>query len=500
MSLVMYFYIFIYIIANCPCNVMNLNVGTVLFTESDIAKECWSSDDVALLTTRMFLEDILPDTHSLNIHDNMYVNDLVEYFRLLLDIVRKDTHGKANQITLHALIDALGGYLYRYVLPTARYSYYAGYINYGSIEKLGKLFDELKCFLRTNGRGWIKSRGPSGVRLAVEPLELPLTTGDTNPCNTLAVIEREIGCVEIPLPFLDSPSEPAAIALPFKAHPLLKIDSKEASYVLVKYYIAATKCLTAHNANQTDTKRFTNSLFHWIQSQIVPLLNHEKFYSAFGGVLRILETLKTMGVRNEKQMGNYNIMPEMQVKDAAVKYDMDETTTDKKKSDLILMALLATIFIWFLLGSIFICYRIKAGRKRLGDGAALLSINTCSCKSSSKHSTTSASEGVTSSASKNETTTDSATTVESKRRLVPKKNSSHVVRRVVCYKTEGEVRAKSDRARFVENSEDRNSPSGLGVQTSFSDRFEGSSFSGEISADRIMPVYNIESSSSESAM
>lgn len=497
----MYIYIFIYLLANCLCNVISLNVGTVLFTESDLAKECWSPDDVALLTTRMFLEDILPDTNSLNIHDNLYVNDLVEYFRLLLDVVRKDTHGKTNQITLHALIDALGGYMYRYVLPTARYSYYAGYINYGSIEKLGKLFDELKCFLRTNGRGWIKSRGPSGVRLVIEPLELPLTTGDTHPCSTLAIVERDLGCVEIPLPFLDSPSEPSAIALPFKAHPLLKIESKEASYVLVKYYIVAMKCLSAHSANQTDTNRFANSLFHWIQTQVLPLLTHDTFYSAFGGVLRIMETMKTMGVRNEKQMGNYNIMPEMQVKDA-VKYDMDETTTNKKKTDLILMALLATIFIWFLLGSIFICYRIKAGRKRSGDGAALLSINTCTCKSSSKHSASSVSERVTSSDSKNQTTTDSSTTVDSKHRLFSKKKSAHAVRRVVCYKMDADeiARERNDRTKFVENYEDRNPPTGLAVQTSFSDRFEGSSFSGELSADLNMPVYNIESSSSESAM
>ncbi|KAK5638372.1 hypothetical protein RI129_012667 [Pyrocoelia pectoralis] len=326
----MYFYIFIFLIGSglCASNVTKMNTGTVLFSELDVAKECWNPDDVALLTTRFFFEDILPDKNSLNIHDNSYVNDLVDYFRLLLDV-----------ITLRALIDVLGGYLYRYVLPTARYSYYAGYINYGSIEKLNKLFDELKCFLRTNGQGWIKAHGPCGrnepmyyfdsrrrgMYLRVISSQIEILTGLFSAKN-----------VEIPLPFLDSRADPSAIALPFKAHPLLEIESKTASYVLVKYYVTSMKCLHYHNANQTDLKLFTSTLYAWIENQVLPLLNNDKFYSAFGGVLRIKETLKD-----------------------SIKYDADETSTGKKKSDLILTALLATIFIWFLLGSIFICYRIK---------------------------------------------------------------------------------------------------------------------------------------------
>lgn len=50
----------------------------------------------------------------------------------------------------------LGGYLNHVVLPIAKFAYYGGSLNYENTEKLYQLFDELKCFLRTNGEGWEK--------------------------------------------------------------------------------------------------------------------------------------------------------------------------------------------------------------------------------------------------------------------------------------------------------------------------------------------------------
>lgn len=50
----------------------------------------------------------------------------------------------------------LGGYLHHAVLPIAKFSYYAGLIDYDSITTLIGLCDELKWFLRTNGEGWTK--------------------------------------------------------------------------------------------------------------------------------------------------------------------------------------------------------------------------------------------------------------------------------------------------------------------------------------------------------
>lgn len=43
------------------------------------------------------------------------------------------------------------------VLPIAKFAYYGGTLNYENTEKLYQLFDELKCFLQTNGEGWEKA-------------------------------------------------------------------------------------------------------------------------------------------------------------------------------------------------------------------------------------------------------------------------------------------------------------------------------------------------------
>lgn len=88
----------------------DLNVGTTLFTKADVFKECWSTEQLALLTSRMILEDLLPSITILVIDCNEFVSDLVEYFRLILEIVRQETHGKTKHITLTALSDVLGGY------------------------------------------------------------------------------------------------------------------------------------------------------------------------------------------------------------------------------------------------------------------------------------------------------------------------------------------------------------------------------------------------------
>lgn len=54
------------------------------------------------------------------------------------------------------IIVILGGYLNHFVVPIAKRAFYAGYIDFDNMERLYQLFDEIKCFLRTNGHGWAK--------------------------------------------------------------------------------------------------------------------------------------------------------------------------------------------------------------------------------------------------------------------------------------------------------------------------------------------------------
>ncbi|KAF5271310.1 hypothetical protein FQA39_LY08108 [Lamprigera yunnana] len=338
-----------------------MNVGTVLFSDSDNDRDCWDLESVTLLTSRMILEDLMPHKRTIVIQDNAFIKDITEYYRFLLEVIKNTTYGKTKRILLLAISDILGGYLNRFVLPTARYSYYAGYINFASMEKLYKLFEELRSYLRTDATGWAMPVRLAGGTLNIEPLTLPSGDADPKSCELL-VMPVKLGseCAnEIPLPFTNHKNNPVSIAVPFKTTPMVGIETKAAAYILVKYYLASIKCLTSRNANRTEINMFNSDLLFWMRGYVIPLLDKNKFYSAFGGVLRLVETLRGMDVTvSGKKISNYNIMPEREENE---KFQLQALA--EGKSNLILIILLATIFVWFLLGSIFICYRIKSGKK-----------------------------------------------------------------------------------------------------------------------------------------
>lgn len=118
------------------------------------------------------------------------------------------------------------------------------------------------------------------------------------------------------MPFLDSRSHPSAIAVPFKTFSLRSLESKASSYVLVKYYMAAHKCLAYKKASASDISTFDNRFFTWINRFVVNHLPDEKLYAAFGGVLRVYMSLKERaGHGGSKEIGNYNVMPEVEEKE-----------------------------------------------------------------------------------------------------------------------------------------------------------------------------------------
>lgn len=95
------------------------------------------------------------------------------------------------------------------VLPIARYAYYGGNLNYENTQELYELFDELKCFLRTNGEGWVQPMPITcndacfiveknclarfffvAEQLDVKPLPAETPNPGVNPCKGLIYYER----------------------------------------------------------------------------------------------------------------------------------------------------------------------------------------------------------------------------------------------------------------------------------------------------------------------
>lgn len=175
---------YIFIITLCICLISmnscmdfnyNKTVGTVLFSDMDLTRMCWTREDIALLEARMTFQvllllyciikiiltyksfqDILPSSHILNVQDENYIQMLMEYFHGVFGVIQGLTTGKAKHIMLMAVSDTMGGYLNSFILPLTKRAFYAGTVSYAGAKKMYDLFDELKSFLKTNGQGWGK--------------------------------------------------------------------------------------------------------------------------------------------------------------------------------------------------------------------------------------------------------------------------------------------------------------------------------------------------------
>lgn len=90
------------------CNKKAINVGTTLFSESDLLKDCWSTERITLLTYRMVLEDILPSPDVLQVKGEDFVIQIVDYFKLVLEVVRRISDVNSKHLMLLALSDLLG--------------------------------------------------------------------------------------------------------------------------------------------------------------------------------------------------------------------------------------------------------------------------------------------------------------------------------------------------------------------------------------------------------
>lgn len=61
--------------------------GTVLFNPTDVYKTCWSQEEIAILTARVILEDVIPDPKLISVQCNGDIKDLVGYFKVYLHMM-----------------------------------------------------------------------------------------------------------------------------------------------------------------------------------------------------------------------------------------------------------------------------------------------------------------------------------------------------------------------------------------------------------------------------
>lgn len=421
------------------------SMGTVLFSASDVSKQCWSPDEIALITARMILEDVLPDINVLFIDSNEFVTDLVEYFKMLINTVREKVQGRKKHILLLALTDLIGGYLQHAVLPIARNAFYAGLIDYTNMETLIQLSEEMKWFLRTNGQGWSKplNENPEfGVDIIDVKAETPKSNNNKSCCLKLIYYEHDLTkktcqksglpqvSVHFPLPFFDSAEMPTAIAVPFRKFSVRNIESRKASYVLVKFFLMASQCLVDRQANPESIKKFHDSYYTWIEYEVLPKLKDDKFYSAFGGVLRVYETLKSLGA-DKISLKNTASATQRCEEEGIIS---PEAKPSAKRSTAVVVIMILIIALWFIIGTTYICYRMRKTRakwEKKSPGSTTSSGWSVLSKSSSKSESGKSCKCQSSDKSTDITTASYSSEYESKEAIKRKKSQSKPI--TVCY-------------------------------------------------------------------
>ncbi|XP_023289768.1 uncharacterized protein LOC105703583 [Orussus abietinus] len=186
----------------------------------------------------------------------------------------------------------------------------------------------------------------------------------------------QAGPIIVPLPFLDDDTEPNSIALPFKTDNLQSLYCEKSAFALVKYYVASVKCILSRSKTRTEIMKFNRELFEWLQQSVYSHLDDEKWYPAFGGVLRVMTSLKDSGVgegiAQGSRGGEYQMMPKVvtettkqQEEGISPLYRGREGENDENEvtfgtTELIVIAVGSAILVWLLVGLTLVCYRFLA--------------------------------------------------------------------------------------------------------------------------------------------
>lgn len=188
----------------------------------------------------------------------------------------------------------------------AKYSYYAGFLDYEDITNVLKIQTYYQNFsieigwqnMIPNFSKYEQQIKPYNFSLSKEDFILP-----NNACEELIIDKKEAkrsnddGKIIIPLPKLEknevNPID-VKIWLPFKDNSEnIDLTLKPSRYNLANYYILAIDCQKSLNINN---KLFQNKLSNWLSNNVYPLLKEPTFYPGLANVLRIKQSLKQIKI------------------------------------------------------------------------------------------------------------------------------------------------------------------------------------------------------------
>ncbi|CAG9808247.1 unnamed protein product [Chironomus riparius] len=280
----------------CECLTQVQPLGSILFEDHGFPKKCFIQNDIAQLATRLKFQELLPKNIELMNDYNLVA--MIKYFYGINEILEHMGEGEARQLVLKCFYDMLGSYLKHIVLPITKYSFYAGNVTYSVAQNVFDLFDRCKELLDTNGNSWSEAITDfSQFNVKIIPLMIPKTSDDEamKACSNLVTNQNDDDNEEdmlVPLPKIETEDNDdlSTIRLPLKRKHTFNINSKKSAFILLRYFVSVTQCFKYQGINQS---LFNKKLNLWITDNVLPYLDDDQLYPAFGAILRILETIKS---------------------------------------------------------------------------------------------------------------------------------------------------------------------------------------------------------------
>lgn len=183
-----------------------------------------------------------------------------------------------------------------------KYSFYAGNVTYSVAQNVFNLYERCKESLNTNGNSWSDPITDfSQFSINVEPLDIPQPSDEevVKTCANLAMNQNDDDNEEdmlVALPKIETTRDEnlSTIWLPLRRKHIFNINSRTSAFILFRYYVMVTQCFRYQGINQSI---FNRKLNVWISENVIPYLDDDQLYPAFGAILRIMETIRN---QNEK--------------------------------------------------------------------------------------------------------------------------------------------------------------------------------------------------------
>ena len=170
-------------------------------------------------------------------------------------------------------------------------------MTYSVAQNVFDLYDRCKELLDTNGNGWSDPITDfSQFNIKIIPLMIPKTSDDDEAmkaCSNLVTNQNDDDNEDmlVPLPKIETEDNDdlSTIRLPLKRKHTFNINSKKSAFILLRYFVTVTQCSKYQGINQS---LFNKKLNLWISDNVLPYLDDDQLYPAFGAVLRIVESIK----------------------------------------------------------------------------------------------------------------------------------------------------------------------------------------------------------------